>query len=242
MSRESGRYAIYFAPEPGSPLARFGASWLGYDVAGGEKVPQPAVPTIDAEWLRAITAEPRRYGFHATLKPPFILAEGCMVEELEEATAALAHEQAAFDAPPLHLSCISGFWALTLSMACAPLHALADRCVRDLDRFRAPASAEELARRRRARLTARQEQLLARWGYPHVMDEFRFHMTLTARLDAAEGAVVARALEPLVAPLCRESPRIDALSLFHQPNHDAPFRLVQRYPLGSRVLFLDKLP
>jgi putative phosphonate metabolism protein len=231
MSGGNGRYAIYFAPAPGSPLARFGAEWLGYDVASGKTMPQPALATIDAERLRTITAEPRRYGFHATLKPPFVLAVGCTVEELEEAAVALAREEAPFEAPSLRLSCISGFWALTLSAPCPPFHALADHCVSALDRFRAAPSAEELARRRRARLTARQEELLARWGYPYVMDEFRLHLTLTGRLDAAAGALVARELELLVAPLCREPLRIDALSLFHQPNHDAPFRLVQRYPL-----------
>jgi putative phosphonate metabolism protein len=233
MSADSGRYAIYFAPAPGSPLARFGAAWLGYDVATGETLPQPALAEIGPERLHAITAEPRRYGFHATLKPPFAPAEGHTAGELGEAVRALAGEQPSFDAPPLQLSCISGFWALTLSASCPPLHALADRCVSDLDRFRAPPVAEELARRRRARLTARQDELLARWGYPYVMEEFRFHLTLTARLDAAEGAVVARVLAPLVAPLCREPLAIDALSLFHQEHREAPFRLLRRHRLAG---------
>ncbi|HEU0218178.1 MAG TPA: DUF1045 domain-containing protein [Stellaceae bacterium] len=231
MSADNGRWAIYFAPAPGSALARFGAEWLGYDVASGACLPQPVLAEIDAERLRAITAEPRRYGFHATLKPPFVPAEGFALDRLEEAVAALVRTEAAFDAPPLRLSCISGFWALTLSAPCRPLQALADRCVSELDSFRAPPSAEELARRRRARLTARQDGLLVRWGYPYVMDEFRFHMTLTARLDTAEGVVVARVLEPLVAPLCRAPLVIDALSLFHQERGDAPFRLVRRFPL-----------
>jgi putative phosphonate metabolism protein len=232
MSR-GGRYAIYFAPEPGSALARFGAQWLGYDVATGAAVPQPALAAINAERLRAITAEPRRYGFHATLKPPFALAEGHTAEALDAAVTALARGGTVFTAPSLRLASISGFWALTLSAPCRPLHALADRCVRDLDPFRAPPSAEELARRRRANLTPRQDELLSRWGYPYVMDEFRFHMTLTTRLDATEGAMVARTLEPVVAPLCREPLVIDALSLFHQPSHETPFHLVQRYPLGK---------
>lgn len=232
MSANGGRWAIYFAPEPESPLACFGAEWLGYDVASGTTLSQPLLAEIDAERLQSITAEPRRYGFHATLKPPFALAEGFTAEKLDAAVATLARQEAAFDAPPLRLSCISGFWALTLSAPCLPLQALADRCVSELDAFRALPSAEELARRRRARLTARQDELLARWGYPYVMDEFRFHMTLTARLDIAEGAVVARVLEPLVAPLCREPLAIDALSLFHQPSQSAPFRLVRRHPLG----------
>jgi putative phosphonate metabolism protein len=231
MSADNGRYAIYFAPEPGSPLARFGAEWLGYDVASGTTLPQPALAEFDALRLRAITAEPRRYGFHATLKPPFVLAEGFAREQLDEAAATLARQGAAFETPPLQLSCIMGFWALTLSAPCPSLHALADHCVSELDGFRAPPSAEELARRRRARLTARHDELLVRWGYPYVMEEFRFHMTLTTRLDAAEGALVSRVLEPLVSPLCQQPLAIDALSLFHQPSQDAPFRLVRRHPL-----------
>ncbi|HWB51753.1 MAG TPA: DUF1045 domain-containing protein [Stellaceae bacterium] len=233
MSEDCGRWAVYFAPAPGSPLARFGAEWLGRDAASGDPATQPVLAAIDAERLRAITAEPRRYGFHATLKPPFVLAAGYAAAALDAAVAALACGEAPFTAPPLRLSCLSGFWALTLSAPCPPLHALAERCVGALDRFRAPAGDTELARRRRAGLTPRQDELLTRWGYPYVMDEFRFHMTLTARLDASEAAVVAPALEPLAAPLCREPLAIDALSLFHQPRRDAPFRLLRRYPLSQ---------
>lgn len=225
------RYAVYFAPEPGSPLARFGAAWLGYDVATGEAVEQPAPPGISAERLRHITAEPRRYGFHATLKPPFVLADGSAPDALAEAAEALAQGLPAFAAPPLQLSRLSGFLALTLSGRCPAMQHLADRCVSELDAFRAPPSAVELARRRRANLSPRHEALLVRWGYPYVMDEFRFHMTLTARLDAEESAVVERALVPLVAPLCATPLAVDALSLFHQPSADAPFCLLRRYRL-----------
>jgi putative phosphonate metabolism protein len=229
----SGRYAVYFAPEPVSDMARFGAAWLGYDVATGEAVAPPVVAGIDPERQHAITAEPRRYGFHATLKPPFALADGTDADALSAAVAAFAGSIAAFTAPRLHLASISGFLALTLSEPCAAMQDLADRCVGVLDHFRAPPSAAELARRRRAKLTPRQEELLARWGYPYVMEEFRFHMTLTARLDADEGAVARNALAPLVAPLCQSPLAVDALSLFHQPSAEAPFRLVDRYKLAG---------
>jgi putative phosphonate metabolism protein len=231
--RPEGRYAVYFAPEPGSALARFGAAWLGYDVAAGAAVPQPAVAAIGRTRLHAITAEPRRYGFHATLKPPFFLADGCDPDTLGDTVAALAEGVAAFAAPPLCLSRISGFLALTLSAPCPAMHELADRCVGALDRFRAPPSPAERKRRRRTGLTPRQDVLLARWGYPYVMAEFRFHMTLTARLDAAEGMAVSEALAPLVAPLCRAPLAVDAVSLFHQPGGDAPFRLLRRYRLAG---------
>jgi putative phosphonate metabolism protein len=227
----SSRYAVYFAPDPASDLARFGAAWLGYEVATGEPIAQPTVAGIASERLHAITAEPRRYGFHATLKPPFVLADGPDTDALAVAVAALADSIAAFDAPRLNLANISGFLALTLSEPCSAMRELADRCVEALDGFRAPPSAVELERRRRANLTARQEELLARWGYPYVMEEFRFHMTLTARLDAEEGARVRSELAPLIAPLCQNPLAIDAISLFYQQSAEAPFRLMDRYKL-----------
>ena len=57
MTANSGRYAVYFAPEPQSALARFGAAWLGYDAATGARVPQPSVDGASAERLRAITED-----------------------------------------------------------------------------------------------------------------------------------------------------------------------------------------
>jgi putative phosphonate metabolism protein len=233
MTGGSGRYAIYFAPEPESALARFGAAWLGCDVAAGTAAAQPAAPGVDADRLRALTAEPRYYGFHATLKPPFALAPGADVEGLVDAIAALAARVAPFAAPPLRLARIAGFLALTLSGPCPATQVLADLCVSEFDRFRAPPAEAELQRRRRAGLSPHQETLLQRWGYPYVMEEFRFHMTLTARLDAAESAIVERALAPMVAPLCAAPLAVDAISLFHQPDRDAPFRLLQRYRLAG---------
>ena len=233
MTADRGRYAIYFAPEPGSALARFGAAWLGYDVASGEPAPQPVVPRIGAERLCTITAEPRRYGFHATLKPPFALADGTDAKNLAVAVAKLARDSMAFAAPPLQLARVSQFLALTLSAPCPAMHLLADRCVAELDRFRAPPSAAELQRRRRARLSPRQEGVLARWGYPYVMEEFRFHMTLTTRLEAEESAIVEQGLALLLAPLCELPIAIDAIGLFHQPDAGAAFRLMHRYPLGG---------
>jgi putative phosphonate metabolism protein len=231
MNQASGRYAIYFAPDPDTPLARFGAEWLGYDAATGVLLDQPALADISRDRLREITEEPRHYGFHATLKPPFVLAESGTATDLEDAIAALAGRVAAFAAPRLRLSQISGFWALVLSEACPQMDHLAAVCVEELDRFRAPAPEAELARRRRAGLSAHQENLLQRWGYPYVMQEFRFHLTLTARLSGEEGEAVGAVLEPLVAPLCQEALKVGAVCLFYQEHREAPFRILGRYAL-----------
>ncbi|HUN53275.1 MAG TPA: DUF1045 domain-containing protein [Candidatus Sulfotelmatobacter sp.] len=233
MSEAEARYALYFAPERGSALARFGRRWLGYDVASGAFLPQPALADLPPQRLAAITAEPRHYGFHATLKPPFVLAEGSDERALFRAVADFAEMQPAFQAPPLKLANISGFWALVLSEPCPAMQALAAAAVAELDPFRAPPAAAELAKRRRAGLTPVQEVLLRRWGYSYVMEEFRFHMTLTGRLSGEERSLVGDILQGMAVPLCRDPLRIDAVSLFQQPTRSAPFRVVGRYRLAG---------
>jgi putative phosphonate metabolism protein len=231
MSGDRTRYAVYFLPRPGTPLARFGANWLGYDVASGEEVAQLAPAAIGPQRVDAITAEPRHYGFHATLKPPFFLADGTSPAELDTAVAGLAERFPAFVVPPLRLSRVSGFWALTLSEPSLMLDGLAALCVGELDGFRASPSPEEMARRRQAGLSPEQDALLVRWGYPYVMKEFRFHMTLTARLDAEEGAAVGAALAPLVEPFCQAPLPIDAIAVLRQEHEGGRFRLLRRYAL-----------
>jgi hypothetical protein len=65
------------------------------------------------------------------------------------------------------------------------------------------------------------------------MEEFVFHMTLTDALEPELRQRVLALLEPMTAPVCAEPLIIDALSLFHQPDQDAPFRLIARLPFGG---------
>lgn len=229
----SGRYAIYFAPPAGGDLARFGDGWLGRDATTGGPVLQPALDGLDADRQRALTEAPRHYGFHGTLKPPFQLAEGCGVEDLSRAVTGFAAQQASFEIAALRMQEIGDFLALVPAGPAPALSRLADACVMEFDAYRAPADAAELARRHAAGLTPRQAALLARWGYPYVLDEFRFHLTLTGPVaDPAERALVARLLQPLVAPLIDRPIPVRELCLFHQPDRAAPFRLIQRVPFG----------
>ena len=82
------RYAIYYAAAPGSELDRFGANLLGYDAWSGEDLPFPdGVAERMPDW-RDLTQDPRKYGFHATLKAPLMLAENKTEAELVAAGAA----------------------------------------------------------------------------------------------------------------------------------------------------------
>ena len=93
-----------------------------------------------------LTADPRLYGFHATLKPPMRLNHGWF--PLLEDAEALAARIAPFPLPPLHVTDLGGFLALRETTPCPALHTLADTCVTGLDAHRVPPDAAEIARRR----------------------------------------------------------------------------------------------
>lgn len=227
----SARYAIYWTPDPAGPLAAFGASWLGHDPALGRSVARLVLPEIDHREQDAATLSPRRYGLHGTLKPPFVLTEGADPGDLESRMADFASATAPFTMPPLRLADLKGFLALVPSEPCPALHALADAAVRTFDDLRAPAPEAELARRRKAGLSPRQDAYLLRWGYPYIFEEFAFHLTLTERLDAATRERFRAVLEPMVTPFCGVPWNFDAVSLLRQESPAASFVLVRRYPL-----------
>ena len=228
------RYAVYYAPAADSALHAFGSAWLGRDSLSNEPVAQPTVAGLSTERLRAITAAPRGYGFHATLKPPFTLASACDDDELRVRFESFAQAHAPFDVPGLRLSDIDGFLALALPSPSPAFDELAEGAVRTFEPFRAAPAADELARRLHARLSARERELVEAWGYPYVLDRWRFHLTLTNRLGDAERAVVRAALEPLVAPYADAPLRVDAVALFVQPLRDAPFVQRERFTLAAR--------
>lgn len=224
------RYAIYYAPEPG-PLARFGAAWLGWDAKTGTALPHPAFPGLPRP-AEDLTQAPRRYGFHGTLKPPFRLARGSDIGVLHRSAAALAAQLHPVLLDGLRLSQVGGFLALTPRGDTTALGALAGSVVDALDGFRAPPTAEEIARRNPDRLSARQKKLLERWGYPYVMEEFRFHFTLTDPLRDTEAKATRTALVPVLAPLINTPLRIASVCLFGEAE-DGRFHNLHRYPLSG---------
>ena len=224
------RHAVYWTPPPG-PLSRLGAAWLGWDPARGEGVPHPDVPGLPRPAVE-ITEAPRRYGLHATLGPPMRLAEGAGEGDLDQVVEALAAGLAPARAEGLRVARLDGFVALVPDGDGAALGALAAEVVRALDPLRAPAGAEELARRRAAGLSAREEALLVRWGYPYVMEAFRFHATLSGRLSDADAAAVEAALAPMLAPGLPRPFVLGEIALMGEGD-DGLFREIRRYRLGG---------
>jgi len=207
------RYAIYWLPE--GALARWGEAWLGWDMAKGAALPRLVLPGLPGA-LEALTRSATTYGCHATIKPPFHLEDGYDASEVSETLAAFCAAEPAVVTEALALDSIDGFLALTIKGDKSAVDALAARALMAFDRFRAPAPPDEFARRRAANLSPRQEGHLARWGYPYVMEDFRFHVTLTDRLLPDASAQVADVIGPQIADLLPRPFVIGGLSLVGQ--------------------------
>jgi len=225
------RYAIYYAPEPGSTLDRLGSELLGYDAYRGV-----ALSFSDGmeftDW-RELTQDPRKYGFHATLKAPMALAPGKDEDQLLAACAAFAGEPRAIPVIEPVVDRISGFIALVPAKPSAVLQGLAADCVRAFDPFRAGLTENDRARRNPSKLSDRQVGYLDRWGYPYVFEEFRFHMTLTGRVDAYRAPGIVAMLRGRLLDVTREPLMVDRLALFRQDTDREPFRIIAHWPLAS---------
>jgi putative phosphonate metabolism protein len=228
------RAALYYAPSPDHPLSRCAARWLGRDAWSGADLARGACDGFDPDALDTLTAEPRRYGFHATLKPPFRLAEGCSLDGLRSSLASFGGDRRAVVIPELALERIGAFFALTPGGGDpADLQALAADAVRAFDAFRAPPTAEEIARRRPERLTPGQRENLAAWGYPYVFDEFRFHMTLTGPVPEAQCAAMDAVLRARFADFIGRPLVVDRLCLFVEPVSPGDFVVDTATPLAG---------
>jgi len=226
------RYAVYYAPKADSDLAAFGNSWLGRDPETGREMDRPAAIGLADGEVAAITVSPSRYGFHGTLKPPFALKDGQTRVQLERAIADYCAAASSVTCGPLLLKSIGSFIALIPTAPTDQLGVLASGLVQALDGFRQPEDEAAMNKRRASGLSDRQEEYLVRWGYPYVMEEFRFHLTLTDKLDPDRMMRARDAVAPIVAPLCQSPFVVSEVCLFGDPGAGRPFDLLGRFALG----------
>ena len=227
------RYAIYYVPAPGSNLNGFGAGLLGYDALSGDDLPFPdSITGVVPDW-HELTRDPRKYGFHATLKAPFALAPGHSEAELIAACEAFAATARPIPVITPMVRTISGFIAVVPAEGSDQLNRLAADCVRDFDALRAPLSAQDRARRNPSALTSAQVDHLDRWGYPYVMDQFRFHMTLTGSVAAERREQLVTMLHACFAALDLRALAIDRIAVFRQDDAGSRFRGLAHFGLRS---------
>jgi putative phosphonate metabolism protein len=228
------RYAIYFVPPANSDLYCFGASFLGYDCYTGADLRYPPDAGLNPSTWVELTREPCKYGFHATLKAPFHLLPTF-------AEADLAAELRRFAAIPRTLPAIeptiqplARFIAIVAQEPSVALDGLAADCVVAFDRFRRPLTANERQQRLGSGLSDRQIENLDRWGYPYVLEDFRFHMTLTGPIDAAHREPILAALKARFAKISGDKfLPITQLVLLRQETSSTPFRALDRIELTA---------
>ena len=223
------RYAIYYTPDPEHPLTRTAAEWLGRDAyaPGSSTLPEPGHVEL--------IASARRYGFHATLKPPFRLKEGSTLEELEQALGDFGGSQAPCSLGRLKLGLLGAFFALVPAEPCPAVLDFAGRVVAEFDRFRAPMDPAERGRRMNRPLDPVEIKHLNDWGYPYVFERYRYHMTLTDRVPADLLPEFRQRLELAFLPLLDQEYSIDALALFVQENPEADFVVRSRFALTGQA-------
>lgn len=225
---EFRRYAIYYAPPAGAFADRV-AEWLGWDPVNGCAVAQPGIDGLPRP-LAEMTEAPRKYGFHGTIKAPFRLIEGVDEGGLQARVDALASGLKPVVLPGLVLRPLGRFLALVPEGEESELMALAAEVVTRLDDLRAPLTPAEMARRKPERLSSRQRELLTVWGYPYVLEELRFHLTLSDSLPEDAAAALAEVAGRHLADVLPRPFVISDLCLFGEAA-DGRFHLVSRHAL-----------
>lgn len=223
----TARYAIYFAPAQDSPWWTFGAGWLGRDEFADTPFLASESAHFETDERLAITLEPRRYGFHATLKAPFRLGKKHTHHHLIERVQALSEQLSACAIGPLQAQSLGKFVALLPSKTPAQVATVAQTCVLGLDDLRAPLTEEDLARRQISKLDARELELLHCYGYPYVLEKFRFHFSLTGPVDQPTRERVIQDVAQHVKQLNQHAPLVlDRLCVFRQATLGAPFKRI----------------
>jgi hypothetical protein len=212
------RYAVYFCPAAGSGLEAFGRKWLSTE----------DVPRVASERLKTLTAKMRRYGWHATLCAPFSLTKHANYDDLRQRVVDIAKRFSPFEMP-LHLDRLGGFLALRPTGDETTIHALGDACIRELNVLRAPLT-DDAWQRRASYLDDVELALYRQFGYPYVLERYRFHMTLSAPASDVEEEALREWLSPRLANL---SAHIDALTICGEKEPGTNFEAIARIALGQ---------
>ncbi|MDW5315636.1 DUF1045 domain-containing protein [Rhizobium sp. PL01] len=227
------RYAFYISPDENDPLTAAAERWLGANPFTGETRDLQPTGDFSVGELTALTADPRRYGFHGTLKAPFALAPGVGEQQLLDAFDDFADTRSCFDIPKMTLGQLGPFFALVPAADCPELQDLADETVRRFSPFRAPLSDADIARRKPETLGSVMRSNLLEWGYPYVFESFRFHMTLTGAVPVERQAAMRAVLEQAFASFIGKPLPVTSLALFTEPERGAPFTVHSLLPLGG---------
>ncbi|MEO1323827.1 MAG: DUF1045 domain-containing protein [Pseudomonadota bacterium] len=231
----SPRYAIYYAPSDETLLWKTGSEWLGRDAYSGNRVERREFPGTKDEDIDRLTSSASHYGFHATMKAPFVLKEGSTEDQLLKYLKSFSRKQSSFEAK-LSVRPLGQFLALRLVSGVEQMRLLHEDCVKKFDKFRAPLTMEDIERRRKANLSPDQDARMLEWGYPYIFDDFRWHMTLSNRIlsDSTRDKVLGQ-LQDLFKDVVSKPIRIDGVAVYRQVDRNAPFNIIGRAAFPALV-------
>ena len=130
------------------------------------------------------------------------------------------------------MTLLDQFLALIPEREVTQVTLLEEQCVKVLNDYAEPLGPEELSRRRSAGLSSHEDALLLRWGYPYVLERFRFHCSLTGSLASATRQEVSALTQAAHQYFDQLPPCIfDSLAIFVEPTRGADFVLLQQCPL-----------
>ena len=225
------RYAIYYTPQPGTPLAAFGRSWFGRANDGATLQAFSDAGLANTAAVKPLSASSRYSGLHAVFKAPFCLREGMGPDALKARLISFASRRKQIETGPLTLARAGRYLVLRPINPTPALYWLAAQCVAAFDGFAERTTCATA--QQRMNLNDHQRLLLKSFGDPHVLSEYRFYITLTGPLDAAHLERVSQALWPMLEEICASGVTVDGLSLFGGAGGRAPLRLIGRYCLRA---------
>ncbi len=219
MTARFQRYAIYWTPAAETALARFGELWFGGCETFG----------LAPELAARATKNPAHYGLHATLKAPFRLRDNVRIPALQEALDDFCAIRRAQLGGALALGQYQRYLTLVLSGKTADIDWLAAECVTHFDRFRAPLEESDRRRREIDKMSAREAVFLEEFGYPYVLSDFRFHISLAGPLEGFELDDVTKTLHPHLGAFMTEPFQIEDLTLLGEPDGGGSFEQISRH-------------
>lgn len=227
------RFAVFYAPRSGA-FSDAADAWLGRNCVTGFSVAQPALKNT-SDLLFDLTTKPRKYGFHGTLRAPFRPGPGQDEASISSAVCELAKRLAPAKCDGLSVGNPYGFGVALIPLGDqSEIIELAKNIVEETDCLRAQLTEEEILQREQSEnLNEQQRIYLHRWGYPTVMDELSFQLTLSNRVTPQQQLVLEAAIAEHFEGLLPSPFLIEDLCLFGEDAKSGMLILLKRYPLSG---------
>ena len=236
--KKYSRYAIYYAPPKESNLEEFGRYWFGWDPLNAKLINNKQrinylngfgiknLKNIDKNVLIA-----KKYGFHGTLIPPFKLNKNYSTNTLFKKTEDIAKKFKKFKFYKFKLKKINNFYAFVQNKKNNNINKLSNRLVRELFKFRSPLTKKEIDRRNPSKLSKFQLNILYKWGYPYLMSEFKFHMTLASEVTGNKLYSELKKIENNKEIILNEINNFDKIYIFGE-NQKGMFENLENFSLS----------